>query len=54
MLLLDFYIVSIYYFRTGDIYLMVMIGLFGTFIFYRHRANIGRIKAGTEPKVKWL
>ena len=28
--------------------------LFGVFIFYRHRANIGRIKAGTEPKVKWL
>ena len=49
------FLYSIYfYFRTGDIYLMVMIGLFGIFIFYRHRANIGRIKAGTEPKVKWL
>lgn len=43
-----------YYFRTGDFYLLILIGLFGTFIFYRHRANIGRIKAGTEPKVKWL
>ncbi|MBO0586875.1 glycerol-3-phosphate 1-O-acyltransferase PlsY [Sporosarcina sp. E16_8] len=49
------FVYSIYfYFRTGDIYLMVMIGLFGAFIFYRHRENIGRIKAGTEPKVKWL
>jgi len=49
------FLYSIYfYFRTGDIYLMVMIGLFGAFIFYRHRTNIGRIKAGTEPKVKWL
>ncbi|MFS0575034.1 glycerol-3-phosphate 1-O-acyltransferase PlsY [Sporosarcina sp. 179-K 3D1 HS] len=44
----------IYYVRTGDFYMMIMIGLFGLFIFYRHRANIGRIKAGTEPKVKWL
>lgn len=43
-----------YYFRTGDFYLIILIGLFGSFIFYRHRANIGRIKAGTEPKVKWL
>lgn len=43
-----------YYVRTGDFYLMIMIGLFGIFIFYRHRANISRIKAGTEPKVKWL
>lgn len=49
------FLYSIYYYiRTGDIYLMIMIGLFGIFIFYRHRANIGRIKAGTEPKVKWL
>ncbi|AMQ06441.1 MULTISPECIES: glycerol-3-phosphate 1-O-acyltransferase PlsY [Sporosarcina] len=49
------FVYSIYfYLRTGDIYLMVMIGLFGAFIFYRHRENIGRIKAGTEPKVKWL
>jgi acyl phosphate:glycerol-3-phosphate acyltransferase len=43
-----------YYFRTDDFSLIIMIGLFGIFIFYRHRANIGRIKAGTEPKVKWL
>lgn len=43
-----------HYIRTDDFYMMIMIGLFGTFIFYRHRANISRIKAGTEPKVKWL
>ena len=44
----------IHYFRTGDYYLMIAIGLFAIFIFYRHRANIVRIKAGTEPKVNWL
>ncbi|MBE1553897.1 glycerol-3-phosphate 1-O-acyltransferase PlsY [Sporosarcina limicola] len=44
----------IYYFRTGDVYLLIMVGLLGSFIFYRHRTNIARIKAGTEPKVKWL
>ncbi|MBD7909453.1 glycerol-3-phosphate 1-O-acyltransferase PlsY [Sporosarcina gallistercoris] len=44
----------IYYFITGDIYLELVIVLMGAFIFYRHRANIARIKAGTEPKVKWL
>ncbi|REB07389.1 glycerol-3-phosphate 1-O-acyltransferase PlsY [Sporosarcina sp. BI001-red] len=44
----------IYYFITGDIYLALVIFLMGVFIFYRHRANIARIKAGTEPKLKWL
>lgn len=44
----------IYYFITGDFYLALVIFLMGAFIFYRHRANIARIKAGTEPKVKWL
>lgn len=44
----------IYYFITGDIYLELVIFLMGAFIFYRHRDNITRIKAGTEPKVKWL
>lgn len=43
-----------YYIWTGDFYLMIIVGLMGVFIFYRHRANISRIKAGTEPKVKWL
>ncbi|QTD42059.1 glycerol-3-phosphate 1-O-acyltransferase PlsY [Sporosarcina sp. Te-1] len=44
----------IYYFMTDDVYLMIIVGLMAVFIFYRHRANITRIKAGTEPKVKWL
>ncbi|GKV57538.1 glycerol-3-phosphate acyltransferase [Sporosarcina sp. NCCP-2222] len=44
----------IYYFITKDIYLMIIVGLMAVFIFYRHRANMTRIKAGTEPKVKWL
>lgn len=43
-----------HYVRTDDIYLMITVGLFGSFIFYRHRANIARIKAGTEPKVTWI
>lgn len=42
------------YIRTGDLYLLIVIAILSVFIFYRHRANIGRIKAGTEPKVKWL
>lgn len=44
----------IYYFITGDIYLELVIFLMGSFIVFRHRANIARIKAGTEPKVTWL
>ena len=44
----------IHYLRTGDIYLMIAIGLFGIFIFYRHRENIARIRGGTEPKVTWI
>lgn len=37
-----------------DIPLLVVIVLLSSFILYRHRSNISRIKAGTEPKVKWL
>lgn len=44
----------IYYFVAGDFHLLIVIGLFTLFIFYRHRANIERIRAGTEPKVTWL
>ncbi|GKV64506.1 MULTISPECIES: glycerol-3-phosphate 1-O-acyltransferase PlsY [unclassified Sporosarcina] len=44
----------IYYLLTGDLYLFLVISLMGFFIFYRHRANINRIKEGTEPKIKWL
>lgn len=41
-------------FYETDIPLIVVIFLLTAFIFYRHRANIGRIKNGTEPKVKWI
>lgn len=44
----------IYYLITGDIYLGLVIAVMGGFIVFRHRANIARIKAGTEPKVTWL
>lgn len=41
-------------FFTKDIPLIIVIGALVIFILYRHRANIKRIKEGTEPKVKWL
>lgn len=44
----------IYYFVTGDYALFILIFFLFSFIMYRHRANIKRIKDGTEPKVKWL
>lgn len=44
----------IYFFITEDFYLLLIIGLMAVFIFYRHRANIARIRSGTEPKVTWL
>ena len=43
-----------YYFWTKDFYLLLMLIFFATFIFSRHRTNIARIKAGTEPKVTWI
>ncbi|MDV6377080.1 glycerol-3-phosphate 1-O-acyltransferase PlsY [Sporosarcina sp. GW1-11] len=44
----------IYYVMSGDLYLLLVVTLMAFFIFYRHRANISRIKDGTEPKIKWL
>lgn len=44
----------IYYIRTDDYSLIIMTSLFGSFIFYRHRDNIKRIKAGTESKISWF
>lgn len=41
-------------FYKTDIPFLAVIVLLSSFIFYRHRTNITRIKAGTEPKVKWL
>lgn len=43
----------IYALNTGDYPFLVVILVLATFIIYRHRANIGRIRAGTEPKIKW-
>lgn len=37
-----------------DIPLIIIVGILATFVFYRHRANIGRIYNKTEPKIKWL
>lgn len=45
----------VYYFtEEKDWPLIAMLVLIAIFIFYRHRANIERIKKGTEPKVKWI
>lgn len=38
----------------GDIALIIVIAVLTFFIFYRHRANIKRIREGTEPKVTWI
>lgn len=44
----------IYYIITKDIYLFIIVSVMAGFIFYRHRANIERIRSGTEPKITWL
>ncbi|EON72331.1 glycerol-3-phosphate 1-O-acyltransferase PlsY [Lysinibacillus sphaericus] len=44
----------VYYIVTGDFALGILVGFLFSFIVYRHRTNISRIKNGTEPKVKWL
>ncbi|ANU19417.1 glycerol-3-phosphate acyltransferase [Planococcus plakortidis] len=43
----------IYAINTGDYLFLAVILTLATFIIYRHRANIARIRAGTEPKIKW-
>ncbi|MEG0385377.1 glycerol-3-phosphate 1-O-acyltransferase PlsY [Solibacillus cecembensis] len=45
---------SVYWVVTGDFALFILIVFLATFIFYRHRENMTRIKNGTEPKVKWI
>ncbi|KGR78842.1 glycerol-3-phosphate 1-O-acyltransferase PlsY [Ureibacillus manganicus] len=45
---------TIYWIVTGDYALFIVVAILAAFIFYRHRANIKRIKEGTEPKVKWI
>jgi len=37
-----------------DIALIIVVGILAFFVIFRHRANIGRIKNGTEPKIKWM
>ena len=44
--------VIIYWMVTGEYLLLILIFCLAGFIFYRHRENIKRIKAGTEPKIK--
>ena len=45
----------VYYFTVDkDWPLIIILLVLGVFIFYRHRSNIKRIKAGTEPKVTWI
>ncbi len=44
----------IYFIVTKDFYLLTVVLALVFFIFYRHRDNISRIKAGTEPKITWL
>ena len=45
----------IYYFTVDkDWPLVVIVLMLAIFIFYRHRSNIKRIKAGTEPKITWF
>ena len=41
-------------FIKTDYPLIIVVTLLAAFVFYRHRANIARIKNKTEPKIKWL
>ena len=44
---------TIYALITGDYLFMVVIYILAFFIIFRHRANISRLRAGTEPKINW-
>ncbi|RSD26047.1 glycerol-3-phosphate 1-O-acyltransferase PlsY [Mesobacillus subterraneus] len=44
----------IYALFTGDPPLIVVVAVLAIFVIYRHRANLTRIRNGTEPKIKWL
>ncbi|KYD08570.1 glycerol-3-phosphate 1-O-acyltransferase PlsY [Heyndrickxia sporothermodurans] len=41
-------------FLTGDWPLLIVVTALASFVIYRHRTNLSRIKNKTEPKVKWL
>ncbi|MBT2680848.1 glycerol-3-phosphate 1-O-acyltransferase PlsY [Bacillus sp. ISL-35] len=44
----------IYSLFTRDLPLILVVAVLATFVIYRHRANIKRIRNKTEPKIKWL
>ncbi len=44
----------IYSIIARDIPLIIVVSMLAIFVFYRHRANIKRIRNKTEPKIKWL
>lgn len=44
----------IYAITDQEYYLLIITTILATFVIYRHRSNISRIKDGTEPKVKWI
>ncbi|ANU11098.1 hypothetical protein A1A1_17360 [Planococcus antarcticus DSM 14505] len=46
--------ITIYAIFTGDYLFMIVIYILALFIIFRHRTNIARIRAGTEPKINWL
>jgi glycerol-3-phosphate acyltransferase PlsY len=44
----------IYALFTRDPALIAVVAVLASFVIYRHRANISRIRNKTEPKIKWL
>ncbi|TYR80572.1 glycerol-3-phosphate 1-O-acyltransferase PlsY [Priestia megaterium] len=44
----------IYTLFTSDIPLIIVVAFLASFVIYRHRANLKRIREKTEPQVKWL
>ncbi|NKE04335.1 glycerol-3-phosphate 1-O-acyltransferase PlsY [Mesobacillus selenatarsenatis] len=44
----------IYSLFTQDLPLIMVVAVLASFVIYRHRANIERIRNKTEPKIKWL
>ena len=42
------------YFITGGWGLLILTFFLWVFIMYKHRANVKRMKEGTEPKVTWI
>ncbi|ANU28481.1 glycerol-3-phosphate 1-O-acyltransferase PlsY [Planococcus versutus] len=46
--------ITIYAIFTADYLFMAVIYILALFIIFRHRANISRIREGTEPKISWM